>query len=65
MAKENKQSRYLDSSYSRYMTGDKDQFVTLETKEGEVVTFGDNDKGHIVEIGRIQLTPLTFKKMSY
>ena len=40
------------------MTGDKDQFVTLETKEG-VVTFGDNGKGHIVGIGKIQITPLT------
>ena len=42
------------------MNGDKDQFVTLETKEGGVVTFGDNDKGHIVRIGKIQITPLTF-----
>ena len=44
------------------MTGDKDQFVTLEIKKGGVVTFGDNGKGHIVEIGKIQLTPLTFLK---
>ena len=42
------------------MTGDKDQFVTLETKKGGVVIFRDNGKGHIVGIGKIQLTPLTF-----
>ena len=44
------------------MTDDKDQFVTLETKEGGVVTFEDNNKGHIVGISKIQLTPLTFLK---
>ena len=44
------------------MIGDKDQFVTLETKEGGVVTFRDNGKGHIVGIGKIQITPLTFLK---
>ena len=40
------------------MIGDKDQFIILETKRG-VVTFGDNGKGHIVGIGKIQITPLT------
>ena len=59
-AKKNKQSWYLDSGYSRHMTGDKDQFVTLETKEGGEVTFEDNGKGHIVGIGKIQLTSLIF-----
>ena len=42
------------------MTSDKKQFITLETKEGESVTFGDNDKGHIIEVGKIQITPSTF-----
>ena len=42
------------------MTGDKDQFITLEIKEGGVVTFRDNSKGRIVGIDKIQLTPLTF-----
>ena len=41
------------------MIGDKDQFITLETKEG-VMTFGDNGKSHIVGIDKIQITPLTF-----
>ena len=37
--------------------GDKDQFITLETKRGGVVTFGDNGQGHIMGIGKIQITP--------
>ena len=42
------------------MTGKKDQFVTLEIKEGGVITFGDNGKGHIIGFGKIQITPSTF-----
>ena len=42
------------------MANDKDQIITLDTKEGGVVTFGDNSKGHIVGIDKIQITPLTF-----
>ena len=42
------------------MTDDKDQFVTLEIKEGGVVIFGDNGKGQIIEISKIQITPSTF-----
>ena len=42
------------------MIGDKELFITLETKERGMVTFGDNGKGHIVGIGKVQLTPLTF-----
>ena len=53
---------YLDSGYSRHMMSDKVQFVTLDTKERGVVTFEDNNKGHIVGISKIQLTPLTFLK---
>ena len=44
------------------MTGDKKLFIILETKERGVVTIGDNDKGHIVRIGNVQLTPLTSLK---
>ncbi|WP_374695493.1 hypothetical protein ACEW7V_00190 [Areca yellow leaf disease phytoplasma] len=36
---------YLDSGCSRHMMGDKDQFITLEMKEGGMVTFGDNGRG--------------------
>ena len=39
------------------MTGDKEAFVTLKMKEEGMVTFGDNGKGHRIEIGKIQITP--------
>ena len=39
---------------------DKDQFITLEMKEGGMVTFGDNGKGRIIGIGKIKITPFTF-----
>ena len=39
------------------MMGDKEAFVTLKMKEGGMVTFGDNSKGHIIGIGKIQITP--------
>ena len=53
MVQEAKKRWYLDSGCSTHMTGDKDQFVTLETKEGGFMIFGDNDKGHIVGFGKI------------
>ena len=31
---------YLDSGYSRHMTGDKEQFNKLDAKDGGHVTFG-------------------------
>ena len=56
------QSWYLDNGCSRHMTGDKELFVTLKTKEGGVVTFGDNGKGQIIGIDKVRLTPLTSLK---
>ena len=44
---------YLDSGYSRHMTGDKEQFNKLDAKDGGHVTFGDNAKGKIIAIGEI------------
>ena len=44
---------YLDSGCSRHMTGDKDQFTSLKTKDGGSITFGDNAKGKIMGIGKI------------
>ena len=41
------------------MTGDESQFVTLEAKNGEMVTFGDNSKRKIINIGNIGITPST------
>ena len=42
------------------MIGDKRDFVILEIKEGGVVTFGDNDKGHIVGMDKVKITFSTF-----
>ena len=43
------------------MSGDKEQFITLEPKdEGGVITFGDNGQAKIIGIGKIQITPSTF-----
>ena len=44
------------------MTGDKEAFVTLRMKEGGMVTFGDDGKGHIIGIGKIQIIPQTCLK---
>ena len=41
------------------MTGDKEVFVTLRMKEGGMVTFGDDEKGHIIGISKIQITSQT------
>ena len=41
------------------MTDDKQAFITLEMKEGGMVTFGDNGKGYIIGIGKIQIIPHT------
>ena len=41
------------------MTSDESQFITLEVKNGGMVTFGDNDKGKIIGIGNIDITPST------
>ena len=35
------------------MTGDETQFKSLKPKDGGFVTFGDNGKGRIIEIGSI------------
>ena len=42
--------------------GDNGRFVTLEIKEGGIVTFEDNGKVYIIRFGKIQNTPSTFIK---
>ena len=56
-SQETNQKWYLDSGCSRHMTGDESQFITLDAKDGEIVTFGDNSKGKIIGIGNIGITP--------
>ena len=38
------------------MTGDESQFITLDAKDGGMVTFGDNSKGKIIGIDNIGMT---------
>ena len=38
------------------MTRDENQFISLEVKEGGIVSFGDNAKGKIVEIGKVPIS---------
>ena len=42
------------------MTGDINQFFILKSKEEEFVTFEDNKKNKIIDIGNIKITPSTF-----
>ena len=60
VAKGSKRKWYLDSGCSRHMTGDKEEFITLEEKKGGVVTFGDNGKGQIMGLGKVRITPSIF-----
>ena len=39
---------YLDSGYSRHMTGDKSKFCLLTENDGGQVTFRENSKGKII-----------------
>ena len=54
-----KKNWYLDSGCSRHMTSDKEAFVILKMKEGGMVTFEDDEKGHIIGIDKIQIIPHT------
>ncbi|GAU29253.1 hypothetical protein TSUD_392030 [Trifolium subterraneum] len=48
---------YLDSGCSRHMTGDRNNFLSFETREGGSVTFGNNEKASIKGIGTIDELP--------
>ena len=58
--KEKKRIWYLDSGCSRHMTGDVEQFTSLDAIDGGSVTFGDNGKGKIIGTGKIHITPSSF-----
>ena len=49
---------YLDSGYSRHMTGDRSLFKVFEPKKGGNVTFGDRSKSQIKGKGIISLPGL-------
>ncbi|XP_070004855.1 uncharacterized protein [Nicotiana sylvestris] len=43
---------YMDNGCSKYMTGNKDQFLLLEDLRGGNVSFGNEKKSEIIEIGK-------------
>jgi len=45
---------YLDSGWSKDMTGDKSKFVNINFKQEEHVSYGDNNKGKILGRGTIE-----------
>jgi len=47
---------YLDSGCSRHMTGDRSRFLSLKSHQGGTVTFGDNQKGRVIGIGKIGIS---------
>src|SRR4030066_1623899 len=56
-------SWYLDSGFSRHMTGDKSMFQTLSMKEGASVGFGGHQKGKIVGTGIIGNSSLSINNV--
>ena len=44
---------YIDSGCSRHMSGDRNLFVEIKMKNHGHVTFGDNNNGKIIGIGKV------------
>ena len=57
-----KEKWFLDSGYSRHMTGKANLFTHFEMKKGGKVTFGNNAKGKIVGIGQVGKKDSTYIK---
>nr|KYP41500.1 Copia protein [Cajanus cajan] len=47
------QTWYIDSGCSKHMTGDASKFIDLTPKKSGHVTYGDNNRGKILGIGRV------------
>lgn len=47
---------YLDNGCSRHMKGDPTKFISISHRTTGHVTYGDNNKGKIIGIGKIQTT---------
>ena len=53
---------YLDSGYSRHMTGDKSLFKSLKEKVGDYVMFGDESHAQVLGKGTIKIPGLPLLK---
>lgn len=51
--RESKNLWYVDSACSRYMTGNRDNFLSLRAYQGGSVGFGNGKKEYTVDIGKI------------
>jgi hypothetical protein len=47
-AKKKKRGWYVDSRYSKHITGDRDRFLTLRKKIDGSVSFGNDDSAKII-----------------
>ena len=54
-----KKSWYIDSGCSKHMTGDASKFTHISPKNSGHVTYGDNNKGKILGVGKIGTNPFT------
>ena len=54
-----KKSWYIDSGCSKHMTGDTSKFTHIFPKNSGYVTYGDNNKGKILGVGKIGTNPST------
>jgi hypothetical protein len=52
-AKQKKHGWYVDSGCSKYMTGDKDKFLTLRKEENGLVSFGNDNSSKIIREGTV------------
>ena len=48
-----KKKWYTDSGCSKHMTGDSLNFTTISPKKSGHVTYGDNNRGKILGVGKI------------
>jgi hypothetical protein len=51
-----RQKWYIDSGYSKHMTGNKSKFLTLSESKSRNVTFGNNAPGKIKGKGMVSLS---------
>ena len=55
-----KKKGYIDSGCSKHMTGDALKFTTISSKKSGHVTYGNNNRGKIIGVGKIGTNSSTF-----
>jgi len=49
----NNQFWFVDSGFSRHITGEKSNFLSLAATQGGSVAFGNGKSGTIIDIGKV------------